>query len=698
MKLRYYLLILLLVLVPATVVFAESNATVRTSASTIENGGTVTATVTLTQTASWEVRITGSGAAQCTQKFADVTEDAKNTTKELSLSCTATSEGTITFEVTGNISDQDGNTKDISLSTTVTVTRPKSSVNTLSDLKVDGTTISGFSSSKTSYTLPENNGNSITIDATPTDSNATVSGKGAKTLKMGRNSFDIVVTAENGAKKTYTIVVTKPDNRSGNNNLKTLSVDKGTINFDKNKTNYSLEVDHSVSEITIVAIAEDSKATVSGAGKKNLKDYINEFEIVVKAENETTKTYVLKINRKDANGYGAQQSSDASVTSITAKGYDFRFQPGTKSYNLLVEENVTNVEFNVVTSDKKAGVSIVGNNNLKVGSNKVSIVITAEDGTTNEYTFNVYKMGDNPECNNTCPEVKPGDEDKDCTGDKTGGLNIWMIVAGIEFLLLVFLFIDKMTRKNNQNNDQDYSDVDNPDADVEEVDEDGVAVAPVPVDDEEETEKEAEKEEEVAPSEEETEELAEEEPKEETPEVEEKPNEQEIPDIPTAIPADIPSETETTEAPVEKEADVNTQEAETTDEAVPEPETNIPFVYELPKSEKEEDTTPIPVIPGGSEEPETKEEPIVSEEKEEKQEEPSGEVETNIPLVYEVPKEEKEEDATPIPVVPVVTEETEKPNDEAEVPKAEGETAPTEETPSNENETPEEEKKEENNN
>ena len=68
----------------------------------------------------------------------------------------------------------------------------------------------------------------------------------------------------------------------------------------------------------------------------------------------------------------------------------------------MVEENVTNVEFNVVTSDKKAGVSIVGNNNLKVGSNKVSIVITAEDGTTNEYTFNVYKMGDNPECNNTC--------------------------------------------------------------------------------------------------------------------------------------------------------------------------------------------------------------------------------------------------------------------------------------------------------
>jgi hypothetical protein len=49
---------------------------------------------------------------------------------------------------------------------------------------------------------------SITLTATPSTSAATVSGDGTKSLNVGENIFEIVVTAENGiTKKTYTVTV-----------------------------------------------------------------------------------------------------------------------------------------------------------------------------------------------------------------------------------------------------------------------------------------------------------------------------------------------------------------------------------------------------------------------------------------------------------------------------------------------------------
>lgn len=207
MKKIKYLIFAMILFIPQ-VVLAAPNATVSTNANSIEKGKSVTVTVTLSDTAAWNIKITGSGAATCSSKQADVTSDGKSTTKKFTLSCTSTAEGTINFSVTGDITSGSGQTKDISLTKQVTVTKPKSSDNTLSDLKVDGTTVSGFSSSKTSYTLKDNSGTSINISATVTDAKASVTGTGSKTLKYGKNTFGVTVTAENGSKKTYNIIAT----------------------------------------------------------------------------------------------------------------------------------------------------------------------------------------------------------------------------------------------------------------------------------------------------------------------------------------------------------------------------------------------------------------------------------------------------------------------------------------------------------
>lgn len=441
MKIRKLLLFALILFMPE-IVFAAPNASISADASTIENGKSVTFTVTLSDTAAWNIKMTGSGAASCSSKQADVTSDGKSTTKKFSLSCAAKSEGTITFVVTGDITSGNGDTKDISLRKEITVTKAKSGVNTLTDLKVDGVTISGFSASKTSYTLADNSGKSVNITAIAADAKASISGTGTKALEYGNNSFNIVVTAENGSKKTYTINVNKPDLRSKNNNLKTLTIDQGTITFDKNTTSYLIKVEHEINEVNISATAEDSKATVGGIGKKTLSNYANEFKIVVTAENGATKTYIIKVARKDAEGNYGELSPDNSVKSITIANYDLKFNNDTKKYNILVEENVNELDFNVIPNNSNSSISIQNNTNLKPGLNKVSVIVTAENGDTNEYIFNVYKIGE--EQNEEKSQIP--DTSKEETSKK---FNIWMIISFIELIIIIVLLTVKLKKKDN---------------------------------------------------------------------------------------------------------------------------------------------------------------------------------------------------------------------------------------------------------
>lgn len=79
--------------------------------------------------------------------------------------------------------------------------------NNLSSLGIEGATLSpSFSASVTSYTvnLPANT-EKIKVTGTKADSRATISGLGEIEVEDGKNTIKVVVTAQNGASKTYTI-------------------------------------------------------------------------------------------------------------------------------------------------------------------------------------------------------------------------------------------------------------------------------------------------------------------------------------------------------------------------------------------------------------------------------------------------------------------------------------------------------------
>lgn len=194
------------------IVYAAPSASISVNKSSVENGGTVSATVTVKSTAAWNIKISSSGATSgCTQKFADATSNGQNTTKYFTVTCKATSIGTINFTMSGDITDASGNNISVSGSRSVSVVKPreKSSNNYLKSLEVEGYEISPAFDKKTSeYTVSvPSTVNKINIKATKEDSYSSISGTGEKEVSEGVNTFDITVTSETGVSNIYSLKV-----------------------------------------------------------------------------------------------------------------------------------------------------------------------------------------------------------------------------------------------------------------------------------------------------------------------------------------------------------------------------------------------------------------------------------------------------------------------------------------------------------
>lgn len=301
-------------------------------------------------------------------------------------------------------------------SKTITITPPPSSNANLSSLSVSNASIN-FNKDTTNYSVKVGSDvTSINVSATAEDSGAKISGTGSKSLNYGDNKINVVVTAPSGDKKTYTITVTREDNRSKNNNLSSIKLSTGTLSpsFSSGRTTYNVSVPFEVSSINVTATAEDNKAKVSISGGSSLKaGKVTNVTIKVTAENGSVKTYIVKVTRgKDPNA-AEEKNSNNNLASLNL-GQDItlnpKFNKNTTSYEVEVPYKIKNLEIEAIAEDEAfAKVDITGADNLQVGENEVKIVVTAEDGKTKEYIIKVTRLEGTPE---EIENDKP-DEDKD---------------------------------------------------------------------------------------------------------------------------------------------------------------------------------------------------------------------------------------------------------------------------------------------
>ena len=109
--------------------------------------------------------------------------------------------------------------------------------------------------------------------------------------------------------------------KSSNTNLKSLEITNLDISFTKDNYLYELEVPYYIADITISAKPEDEKSTISGIGEYQLKLGLNEFEIIVTAEDKTTKTYKINITRNNLPKKEEQSKVEIKKVSKEKKNY-----------------------------------------------------------------------------------------------------------------------------------------------------------------------------------------------------------------------------------------------------------------------------------------------------------------------------------------------------------------------------------------
>ena len=153
----------------------------------------------------------------------------------------------------------------------VKIVKSNSSNAYLSDLGVKNNVISPeFDKNTNSYklTVPDKE-SSIEIYATPENPSSTVDGTGIKNLDYGLNTFNIVVTSENGNTNTYVIEVTREYNESVR--IKDLIVKEGelTPEFDPDTLEYSINIPNEKQSLSLNVTLEDPNSSYEIIGNEN---------------------------------------------------------------------------------------------------------------------------------------------------------------------------------------------------------------------------------------------------------------------------------------------------------------------------------------------------------------------------------------------------------------------------------------------
>lgn len=322
--------------------------------------------------------MSGGSAPKQNGTFATLTFTAKSTSSMASVVFSLSSAGT---------KDKNGeNISSTNLGTSVTIFVPRTDANLASLSLSSGSLNPTFSSSTTSYTATID-ASSVSINATAA-AGATLTGPGSKSLNYGDNSFNIIVTAEDGTtKKTYTLKITRPDNRNTDSKLKSLTISNHNFSFDPSTTSYTMILASNVGIFSVDGGANNAKSSVVYYPSQSINlDYGQSatIAITVTAENGGQTIYRITATRKD------DRSTNNDLKELSVSGTDIRLNSGT-SYIDTVENNITSVNISATANDLKSTVSGTGEQSLIVGSNIFRVTVTAENGSQKIYTITTIR-------------------------------------------------------------------------------------------------------------------------------------------------------------------------------------------------------------------------------------------------------------------------------------------------------------------
>ena len=357
-----------------------ASATISASSTSVNIGDSVTISVNVTA-ATWNLHAGGAVSGD----YVDATEDTNNTSFTKTLSFTPSSAGTHTVSLTGDITDENGSTINVNDSVTITASEPESEQTPEQTQEPEQSTPATqedepkFSDvSKTVYSTTEVNLRS----SWSTDSSATRIPKDTELLLTGTstdkvNGYVWYRVTYNGQLKyiaSQYITETKPQTTI---NLKTIDIDGVELKpaFSNDVTEYTATIKNfTEKEIKVTATAEDSKTTVKVDGNKNIKFGENTITVTAKAEDGTEKKFTIKLTNEQVEAFGLKtlKINDKAIKGFAVDKYEYTFD----------FSDLDKLDIKAEANEEGAKIEITGNENLKVGKNVITIVVTSKDGKT----------------------------------------------------------------------------------------------------------------------------------------------------------------------------------------------------------------------------------------------------------------------------------------------------------------------------
>ena len=222
-------------------------------------------------------------------------------------------------------------------------------------------------------------------------------------------------------------------NKSSDNLLDSLTINNAKMSptFSKDVTSYSITIPKDVNKLDLDYKLSDSKASVKVVGNDNLKSNKNNVvEIIVTAEDGSTKTYTLNVSFSSDSSSNKLASLEVKESSLYPK-----FDSDVNEYKIKLKKNVSKLTIDAIAKDKNSKVEIIDNKNLNKNNSVVLVKVTDKNGFSNYYKLKV---------DNTKKQTIFGIEISKI---------IWFLLIMIMIMIFLILIILIKRRKNDDADD-----------------------------------------------------------------------------------------------------------------------------------------------------------------------------------------------------------------------------------------------------
>lgn len=350
-----------------------------------------------------------------------------------------------------------------------------------------------FVDGSASVSVKINGEGNVKVTATAADmadtSNAEpFSGSTAETIKVSSNSSS---GSSNGSNNTGSTDNNKTTTKSNNANLSNLGIKPNDFKgFKASTTSYNVTVPNDIEKVTVYATAQDKKATIKGNGTQTLKVGKNALNVVVTAEDGTTKTYTINVTREEAkndknettdnttsntdttnsvtseNSGNTESTSESDLKKLSIKGYNLTptFSPDVYEYKVDISGDVSSLDIETEGANHNVSIDIVGNENLTDGENTITILVYNEETKQNS-TYQII-------VNKTSADVNGLNDTLNDAVKKANKIRMILLgVVGFIIICAIIFVIVRHRLNTNDNEKYEYDDDDKERLNLDEEDE-----------------------------------------------------------------------------------------------------------------------------------------------------------------------------------------------------------------------------------